>query len=164
MACSTGHSMAAMVVAERHLWLNLLGIKKRDKAFLMDTPIAPSGFFGCQYSCREVSRIWGPSSPPGRLLARSPNSQNVAQFLDYITETSPTTCCLSKQVLIGLWRKMGRVLKSLRRGVAMHQVAVKGQRVLSKETNLLKYRTLKKSHPWNNLFFHGLNCKRNLTF
>ncbi len=39
-------SMAAMVSTERHLWLNLTGIKDKDCAFLLDAPISPSGIFG----------------------------------------------------------------------------------------------------------------------
>ncbi len=38
--------MAALVVAERHLWLTLSDIKDRDKVFLLDTPLSPSGLFG----------------------------------------------------------------------------------------------------------------------
>ncbi|KAL0153424.1 hypothetical protein M9458_051262 [Cirrhinus mrigala] len=38
--------MAAMVAAERHLWLNLMGIKDRDKIFFLDAPVSSSGLFG----------------------------------------------------------------------------------------------------------------------
>lgn len=38
--------MAAIVMTERHLWLNLTGIEERNKAFLLDAPISPSGLFG----------------------------------------------------------------------------------------------------------------------
>ncbi len=38
--------MAAMVAMERHVWLNLSGIKKKDRAFLLDAPISPSVLFG----------------------------------------------------------------------------------------------------------------------
>ncbi|KAI2666023.1 Transposon Ty3-I Gag-Pol polyprotein [Labeo rohita] len=38
--------MAAMVSTERHLWLNLTGIKERDRSFLLDAPVSPSGLFG----------------------------------------------------------------------------------------------------------------------
>ncbi len=43
---SIGRSMAALVATERHLWLNLSNIKGKDKNFLMDAPISPSGLFG----------------------------------------------------------------------------------------------------------------------
>ena len=45
-ARAIGRSMAAMVSTERHLWLNLTGIKERDRAFLLDAPVSPSGLFG----------------------------------------------------------------------------------------------------------------------
>ncbi len=45
-AHAIGHSMAAMVSTERHLWLNLTGIKDKDRTFLLDAPISPSGLFG----------------------------------------------------------------------------------------------------------------------
>lgn len=45
-ARANGRSMPAMVSMERHLWLNLMGIKDRDRAFLLDVPISPSGLFG----------------------------------------------------------------------------------------------------------------------
>lgn len=38
-ACSTGCLMAGMVVVERHLLLSLLGIKERNKAFLIDAQL-----------------------------------------------------------------------------------------------------------------------------
>ncbi len=44
MAKSIGRSMAALVTTKRHLWLNLSNIKGKDKNFLMDAPISPSGF------------------------------------------------------------------------------------------------------------------------
>jgi hypothetical protein len=45
-ARAIGRSMAAMVSTERHLWLNLTGIKDKDRAFLLDAPVSPSGLFG----------------------------------------------------------------------------------------------------------------------
>ncbi|CAM4567152.1 unnamed protein product [Leuciscus chuanchicus] len=44
-ARAIGHSMAALAATERHLWLNLSGIKERDRAFLLDALLAPPGFF-----------------------------------------------------------------------------------------------------------------------
>lgn len=38
--------MAALVSMEKHLWLNLTGIKDRDRTFLLDAPISPYGLFG----------------------------------------------------------------------------------------------------------------------
>ncbi len=45
-ACAIGWSMAALVAAERHLWLTLSDMKKKDRVLLMDDPLAPSGRFG----------------------------------------------------------------------------------------------------------------------
>ncbi len=39
-------SMAAMVVTERHLWVNLADIGKKEKGFLLDSRVSPSEFFG----------------------------------------------------------------------------------------------------------------------
>ncbi len=39
---AVGHSMAGLVMAERHLWLNLT---EKEKAFLLDAPISGSGLF-----------------------------------------------------------------------------------------------------------------------
>ncbi|KAL0201377.1 hypothetical protein M9458_004564, partial [Cirrhinus mrigala] len=41
-----GRSMAALVAAERHLWLTLSDMKEKDRVFLLDAPLAPSGLFG----------------------------------------------------------------------------------------------------------------------
>ncbi|KAL0195429.1 hypothetical protein M9458_009001, partial [Cirrhinus mrigala] len=45
-ARAIGRSMAAMVAAERHLWLTLSDMKEKDRVFLLDVPLAPSGLFG----------------------------------------------------------------------------------------------------------------------
>ncbi len=45
-ARAIGRSMAAMVSTEIHLWLKLTGIKDKDRTFLLDAPISPSGLFG----------------------------------------------------------------------------------------------------------------------
>ncbi len=45
-ARAIGRCMAALVAAERHLWLTLSDMKDKDRVFLMDTPLAPSGLFG----------------------------------------------------------------------------------------------------------------------
>ncbi len=46
MAKLISRSMAALLATERHLCLNLSNIKGKDKIFLMDAPISPSGLFG----------------------------------------------------------------------------------------------------------------------
>ncbi len=45
-ASAIGRSMAAMVAAERHLWLTLSDMKDKDRVFLLDALLAPSGLFG----------------------------------------------------------------------------------------------------------------------
>ncbi len=45
-ARAIGRSMAALVAAERHLWLTLSDMKDKDRVFLMDASLAPSGLFG----------------------------------------------------------------------------------------------------------------------
>ncbi len=45
-ATAMGRSMAAMVVTERHLWVNLADLEKKEKGFLLDAPISPSEIFG----------------------------------------------------------------------------------------------------------------------
>ncbi len=44
-ARAIGRSMAALVAAERHLWLTLSDMKEKDRVCLMDAPLAPSGLF-----------------------------------------------------------------------------------------------------------------------
>ncbi len=43
-ATAMGRSMAAMVVTERHLWVNLADLEKKEKGFLLDAPISPPSF------------------------------------------------------------------------------------------------------------------------
>ncbi len=45
-ARAIGWSMAVLVAAERHLWLTLSDMKEKDRVFLMNVPLAPSGLFG----------------------------------------------------------------------------------------------------------------------
>ncbi|KAL1276542.1 hypothetical protein QQF64_036165, partial [Cirrhinus molitorella] len=45
-AKSIGRSMAALVATERHLWLNLSDMDDKDRFFLLDAPLSPSGLFG----------------------------------------------------------------------------------------------------------------------
>ncbi|KAI2660086.1 UDP-sugar-dependent glycosyltransferase 52 [Labeo rohita] len=45
-ARAVGRSMAAMVAAERHLWLTLSDMKEKDRVFLLDAPLGSSGLFG----------------------------------------------------------------------------------------------------------------------
>ncbi len=45
-ATAMGRSMAAMVVTERHLWVNLADLEKKERGFLLDAPVSPSELFG----------------------------------------------------------------------------------------------------------------------
>ncbi len=45
-ARAIGWSMAALVATERHLWLTLSNINDKDRVFLLDAPLVPSGLFG----------------------------------------------------------------------------------------------------------------------
>ncbi len=45
-ATAMGRSMAAMVVTERHLWVNLADLEKKEEGFLLDAPVSPSELFG----------------------------------------------------------------------------------------------------------------------
>ncbi len=45
-ARAIGHSMAALVATQRHLWLTLSQISEKDRIFLLDAPISQSGLFG----------------------------------------------------------------------------------------------------------------------
>ncbi|KAL0191514.1 hypothetical protein M9458_014212, partial [Cirrhinus mrigala] len=45
-ARAIGRSMAALVAAERHLWLTLSDMKEKDRVFLLDAPLSPAGLSG----------------------------------------------------------------------------------------------------------------------
>ncbi|KAL0175449.1 hypothetical protein M9458_027779, partial [Cirrhinus mrigala] len=49
-------SMAALVAAERHLWLTLSDMKEKDRVLLLDTPLMPSGLFGNAEASAVVQR------------------------------------------------------------------------------------------------------------
>ncbi|KAI7811778.1 hypothetical protein IRJ41_018877 [Triplophysa rosa] len=51
--------------------------------------------------------------------------KNVAQFLDYMSETPPLSCHLSKQAMLRIRREVRTLLKSLKKKVTMHQIWVK---------------------------------------
>ncbi|XP_051984259.1 uncharacterized protein LOC127644880 isoform X7 [Xyrauchen texanus] len=71
---------------------------------------------------------------------------NIAKFVSFVRDTPPPSCRLSKQVLVRIQQELRGLLKSMKRGMALHQVSmkqVKESRVLSIET-LLKCRSLAK--------------------
>ncbi|XP_073708624.1 uncharacterized protein [Garra rufa] len=45
-ATHMGRAMGAMVATERHLWLNLADVGRKEKGFLLDAPVSPSELFG----------------------------------------------------------------------------------------------------------------------
>ncbi|KAI5102599.1 hypothetical protein C0J45_7951, partial [Silurus meridionalis] len=45
-ARAVGRSMAALVATERHLWLTLSDLPDKDRAVLLNAPMAPPGLFG----------------------------------------------------------------------------------------------------------------------
>ncbi|XP_016315001.1 uncharacterized protein LOC107667797 [Sinocyclocheilus anshuiensis] len=45
-ASAMGRAMAARVVTERQLWVNLADIGKKERGFLLDAPVSPSELFG----------------------------------------------------------------------------------------------------------------------
>ncbi|CAM4733354.1 unnamed protein product [Leuciscus chuanchicus] len=51
--------------------------------------------------------------------------KNVSQFLAYVTETPPPNCRLSRTVMVGLNREIKSLIRSVRRRVVVHEVAVK---------------------------------------
>ncbi|KAI7795895.1 hypothetical protein IRJ41_009167 [Triplophysa rosa] len=76
--------------------------------------------------------------------------KNLAQFLDYISETPPATCRLSKIELVTLRREVRMLIKGLRRKVVTHEFAVKTAKEAKNisKSCLLKCRvTAKKAIP-----------------
>ncbi len=66
-ATAMGRSMAAMVVTERHLWVNLADIGKKEKGFLLDAPVSLPSFSG------PPSRRWSRSLGRRRRAQRPSN-------------------------------------------------------------------------------------------
>lgn len=42
----TWRSMASLVLAECHLWLNLTDIREKNRTFLLNAPLSQEGLFG----------------------------------------------------------------------------------------------------------------------
>ncbi|XP_065096456.1 uncharacterized protein [Paramisgurnus dabryanus] len=51
--------------------------------------------------------------------------KNAAQFVDYLSQTPPQTSRLSKKAMVSIQREIRTAIKSMRRKVVVHQVAVK---------------------------------------
>ncbi len=99
--CAIGRSMAAMVAAERHLWLTLSDIKDKDRDFLLDAPLAPLGLFGDAVESvvdrhREARKQTGtfqrflPRCPPPQAHPRASSSYREAQRQRVATRAPPS--------------------------------------------------------------------------
>ncbi|XDV17659.1 hypothetical protein PO909_023489 [Leuciscus waleckii] len=53
-ACAISLVMSALVVQERHLWLNLADVREADKVRFLDSPISQVGLFGDTELCPEA--------------------------------------------------------------------------------------------------------------
>ncbi len=73
-----GRSMAALVVAERHLWLTLSDIKDRDRVFLLDAPLSPLArplvLLATGSSYREAQKESVAAGAVSEALGRGPRS------------------------------------------------------------------------------------------
>lgn len=113
-ACAIGRSMVA---TERHLLLNLSGIKEKDKTFLLDALLSPPGLFGDAVSLvterfQEAKKQYLCLSSVSEVHLSSPQvprgcCQGAAQAL-YVGLLIPTTAigeCFSPQLYMVLWQK-----------------------------------------------------------
>ncbi|KAL0161741.1 hypothetical protein M9458_045466, partial [Cirrhinus mrigala] len=89
-ARAVGWSMAAMVAAERHLWLTLSDMK--EKVFLLDAPLEPCGLFGdavnSVVSSGGVPAV--PASPFSNLCGYWASSYRQVQKLSVATRAPPS--------------------------------------------------------------------------
>ncbi len=56
-ACAIGCSLVALIVTERHFWLNLI---EKDRSFVLDAPVLPAGLFGsaAETVVRKFREAW----------------------------------------------------------------------------------------------------------
>ncbi|XP_073729769.1 uncharacterized protein [Misgurnus anguillicaudatus] len=75
----------------------------------------------------ERIRRWGGNLGRSKITATTVNHylKNVAQFLDFLAETPPKTCRLSKNAMTRVGREVRLLLRSMKRPVTMHQMEVK---------------------------------------
>ncbi|XP_073729949.1 uncharacterized protein [Misgurnus anguillicaudatus] len=66
--------------------------------------------------------------------------KNVAQFLDYVSETPPSSSRLSYKAMLAIRREVRGLIRGMRRGVTMHQIGVKQ----AKEGQLIPKKVLRK--------------------
>lgn len=102
--------MVAMVVTERHLWVNMANIGEKKKGFVLDVPVSPSELFGL---FQHLLRWWSISlrrrrrrpqtlkhlycAGPGLLLR--PNSWGV------VARRGLTTKDWARRLVLPLWGK-----------------------------------------------------------
>ncbi|KAI2654735.1 Lamina-associated polypeptide 2, isoform alpha [Labeo rohita] len=87
-----GRSMGAMVVTERHLWVNLADLGKKERGFLPDAPVSPSELFGASVETlvEKFRRAQRPSKPLFLIGPDlSPNSKGVLARLVLRNEDRP---------------------------------------------------------------------------
>ncbi|XP_050956537.1 uncharacterized protein LOC127157344 [Labeo rohita] len=53
-ATAMGRSMGAMVITDRHLWVNLADLGKKERGFLLDALVSPSELSGASVEFREA--------------------------------------------------------------------------------------------------------------
>lgn len=94
MAHAICHSMSALVATERHLWLNLSGIK----TFLLDAPLSPPGHFGEAVSS-VVERLQQTKRQSAVFIPRCSQARGLPainiRFL--ALSTAKGECCISKR-------------------------------------------------------------------
>ncbi|XP_073729960.1 uncharacterized protein [Misgurnus anguillicaudatus] len=75
----------------------------------------------------ERIRRWVGNLGRSKITATTVNHylKNVAQFLDFLAETPPKTCRLSKNAMTRVRREVRMLLRSMKRPVTMHQMEVK---------------------------------------
>ncbi|KAL0202332.1 hypothetical protein M9458_000350, partial [Cirrhinus mrigala] len=77
-ATAMGRSMAAMVVTERHLWVNLADLGKKEKGFLLDVPVSPSELFGISFREAKVRSAAFRTFIPRRTRGPGPRAQKAS--------------------------------------------------------------------------------------
>ncbi|MGL4932935.1 MAG: hypothetical protein ACRC4P_06370, partial [Aeromonas sp.] len=73
------------------------------------------------------SRAWPTLLSQAKIVESSVNHyvKNVAQFIDFIIDTPPPTCHLSKKALVAIQQEVRSLICSMRRKVVVHEVKTK---------------------------------------
>lgn len=89
MAQAIGCSMAPLVAMERHLWINLSGIKEKHKTFLLNALLSPSGLFGDSFQEAKQQLAAFQNFYPSQLLAPLSCCQGAASAINkLLTQTA----------------------------------------------------------------------------